>query len=391
MPLRISMTLFLFPFVGLGLPPQNETKEPKEPPAVVELIEDDTDGFIKQLNNDGAGLDGTQIGQEMRDVYSGVSSIRVTPFQRYTARIQGWNYPIVEKPQEGQYRYIRFAWKRIDGPGMMIQLHSNGSWNQRYLAGKRSALTAAWGPVLQIADNIPSAWTVVTRDLYKDFGPLTIHGFALTPMDGGAVGLFDHVYLGRSIEDLDRASAVAFGKTPLKEPLTLIQLGKLWADLGKADMKAAGSALRKLVAGRKESVPYLHRMLSMKPLESDVKQIARWIQDLDDYEFQIRETAYRGLDNLGDAAIRHLQLGRAQAGSPEHRNRIEALLKNRGVAEGELTNEQLRLVRAVRVLEWAGTAEALQALDALTKDPPDTSFLPEIRQARERLGQGLKR
>src|SRR5262249_30636502 len=156
------------------------------------------------------GLDATQVRVELRDFYSGVSSLRVTPFQRFRARIAGWEYPIVEKPQAGQYRYLRFAWKRDGGAGIMIQLHSNGSWNQRYYAGTRSNQTATWGPMIEVTPKLPGEWTVVTRDLFKDFGAVTLHGIALTPMEGGVAGYFDHIYLGRSIEDLDRASDEAF-------------------------------------------------------------------------------------------------------------------------------------------------------------------------------------
>ena len=126
----------------------------------------------------------------------------------------------------------------------------------------------------------------------------------------------------------------------------------------------------------------MQKMLRMTPLDGDAKKIARLIQDLDADDFAVRETAQRELDKLGDTIIRHLQQARANASSQELRNRIEAILKNRGVAEGEVTNEQLRLIRAIRVLEWAGTAEALTALDALTKEPPDANLLPDLRTAR---------
>src|SRR5436853_5879466 len=76
----------------------------------IELFDDADDAFLKQFNNDDGGLANTQISREQRDVYSGVASIRVTPFQRFTSRLQGWNFPIVEKPQAGQYRYLRFGW-----------------------------------------------------------------------------------------------------------------------------------------------------------------------------------------------------------------------------------------------------------------------------------------
>jgi hypothetical protein len=358
--------------------------------ASVELFEDDADALIKQLSNDGGGFDGAEATRELRDVYSGVASIRVTPFQRFGSGIQGWNYPIVEKPQAGQYRYLRFAWKRVGAQGIMIQLHSNGSWNQRYLAGARSKQTLTWGPMLVLPDNNPIEWSVVTRDLFKDFGPMTLQGLALTPMDGGGFGLFDHFYLGATIDDLDRASADAFGKTPLKAALTLLELGELWEDLARAETAPSGKAVRKLLAGRKESVPYLATMLRTKPQQLDVAKITRWIDELGDEDFGTREAAYRALDKLGAPAIQHLQTARPKAKSQEHRGRIEELLKKRDALDGKLTSDQHRLIRGVRVLEWAATAEALQALETLTKAPPDHVVLPDIRAARERLAKVLK-
>jgi hypothetical protein len=372
----------------LGPAAAQQANGPKAP-AVVELFEDDADAFIKQLNNDGGGLAGSDATREQRDVYSGVASIRVTPFQRFGSRIQGWNYPIVEKPHAGQYRYLRFAWKRVGAQGIMIQLHSNGSWNQRLLAGARSNQTLNWGPLLVLPDNNPIEWAVVTRDLFKDFGPMTLQGLALTPMEAG-FGLFDHFYLGATIDDLDRASADAFGKTPLKAPLTLLQLGELWEDLARAETAPSGKAVRKLLAGRKESVPYLATMLRTKRPKEDTAKIARWIDELGDEDFSAREAAYLALDKLGDPAIPHLQAARSKAKSQEHRGRIEELLKLRGALDGALTNEQLRLIRAVRVLEWAATAESLQALEALTNAPPDDAVLPDIRAARERLAKIMK-
>jgi hypothetical protein len=359
-------------------------------PAVVPLFEDDAEPFIKQLNNDGAP-DAPAGQAELRDVYSGVAGLRVAPFQRFASRLQGWNYPIVEKPKAGQYRYLRFAWKRVQGPGIMIQLHSNGSWNQRFLAGTRSNQTLNWGPVLTLSGKNPSEWTVVTRDLFKDFGPLTLQGIAFTPMDGGGHGLFDHIYLGAAIDDLDRASADAFGKTPLKEPLTLLQLGELWEDLASGDVKPAGAAVRKLLAGRKESVPYLATMLRSKRPALDAKKVGRWIDELADEDFVTRESAFKALGKLGDPVIPHLQAAQARATSPEHRGRIEELLRQLGGLGAGLTSAQLHLLRAVRVLEWSQTPEALRALETLTKSPPDDVLLPDIRAARERLAKVVQK
>src|SRR4051794_22973298 len=88
------------------------------PPAVLELLEDDVEGLIAQLTAD----QGTRIGRDFRDFYSGVCSIRVAPLQGYTSLVKGWSHVIAEKPGPGEYRYLRFAWKRVGGDGIMIQL-----------------------------------------------------------------------------------------------------------------------------------------------------------------------------------------------------------------------------------------------------------------------------
>ena len=56
-----------------------------------------------------------------------------------------------------------------------------------------------------VAPEAPTEWTVVTRDLYKDFGALHVNGISLRILGQGEA-LFDHVYLGRTIEDLDKLS-----------------------------------------------------------------------------------------------------------------------------------------------------------------------------------------
>lgn len=353
----------------------------------VQLFEDDADALVKELN---AGAADGKATPELRDVYSGSAAIRVTPFQRFSAQMPGWDYPIVENPKKGQYRYLRFAWKRVDGPGIMIQLHAPDDWNQRLLAGKRSEQTINWGPALRVAEQNPTEWTVVTRDLFKDFGPMRLRGLALTPMDGGGHALFDHFYLGASTADLDRASADAFGKVPLEEPLTTLELGELWQDLA-SDAAPAGKAMRKLLAGRKESVVYLAAMLRTKRDAVDAAKVARLIAQLGADDFATREAAGRELNRFGTAINSHLRDALGKTKSAEHRVRLEELLKECCGVDGSLDNGQLRIVRAVRILEWTGSAESLQALEQLAKAPPDDAVAPDIRAARDRLAKSLKR
>jgi hypothetical protein len=361
-----------------------EGPRPAGPPAVVELLEDDTEGLIAQLS----GADGgAQVSRDFRDFYSGVCSVRVTPLQRYFPHIKGWNYPIAAKPGPGEYRYLRFAWKRVGGAGIMIQLHNSvGSWNQRYVAGQRSPITATWGPAIVLTDANPTEWVVVTRDLFKDFGPMRFTGFALTPMDGGSAALFDHFYLGRTVEDLDQVSAATFGKVPLRGPLTLAALQKLWVDLAAEDVAAAGRAVRTLTAGRKDSVAFLRQRLGERPSLVSEKQIRAWIADLDDNAFRVRETASRALDKLGEAAVPFLQKAFAAPGSGESRRRLGKLLAARAAErEGKLSAERARLLRGVRVLEWAGTPEARRALEELADSTQAGGVAEDARQALARL------
>jgi hypothetical protein len=354
------------------------------PPAVVELLEDDTARLIAQLSGADAGA---RIDRDFRDFYSGVCSVRVTPFQRYHPQPRGWDFVIAEKPGPKQYRYLRFAWKRVGGAGTMIQLHnSNNSWNQRYFAGRRSPQTAGWGPAIAVSDAVPTEWVVVTRDLFKDFGPMRITGLALTPMDGGSAGLFDHFYLGRTVEDLDRASAAAFGKTARREPLPPAALEKLWRDLASEDVAAAGQAVRTLAAGRRDSVAYLRQRLREVRPAAGGKQIRAWLADLDHNTFRVRESASRALDRLGEAAVPWLQRAAAAPQSPESQRRVQELLRKRAAEqEGKLSPERARLLRAVRVLEWAGTVAARRALEELADNAQAGVVAEDARQALARL------
>jgi hypothetical protein len=82
----------------------------------------------------------------------------------------------------------------------MIELAGDGKWpptgepKWRYYAGKN---TTRWAAV-QVAADAPADWTVVTRDLWKDFGSFTLTGLAPTAMGGEA--LFDRIELLRTLD-----------------------------------------------------------------------------------------------------------------------------------------------------------------------------------------------
>ncbi len=172
------------------------TKPPEQPHP---LFEDQAE-FVAALTQGGgaATLDGEQK-------YSGATSARVTPDQKFNPAMPGWSLKIRENPAAGEYRYLRFAWKKQGGSAICLQLNHDGQWGPaapggasfRYHSGPAGP---CYGASLAIDAALPEDWEVVTRDLFADFGEFTLTGIALSPVDG-EFGLFDHVYLGTSVED----------------------------------------------------------------------------------------------------------------------------------------------------------------------------------------------
>jgi hypothetical protein len=346
------------------------------PGPVVELFEDDTP-LVKHIT---AADRGAQIERHAGDAFSGVFCLRVTPLQRYHPIIPGWNYPIVEKPGKGQYRYLRFAWKSVGGRGIMLQLSERGNWEgRRYVAGVNSVGWAA----RQVAAQAPKEWTLVTRDLFADFGPMTLTGMAFTPMDGTA-GLYDHIYLARSLEDLDRMDAPLLRKKP-QEELSPEKLKALWRDLAASDLATAYAAQWTWVAAGKQAVPFFRERLPTKMLAERQERVAGLLKDLDDDRFVTREKATTALRKMGPAIELTLRKALEQPASLEARRRMGVLLE--AIERGEATRppEDLRLLRAVRVLELIGTPDARQALNDLVERAPDSDAGQEARLAVQRL------
>jgi hypothetical protein len=183
-----------------------QTKDEPAPAGVVELLEDRTDFLIDNLHNNGAA-DASIAETNKETFFSGVCSLSITEFQRFNAQIPGWKYEIAENPKPGQFRYVRFAWKRTEAPGIMLQFHAWPNTWHRYYAGTVSDDTQAWGPMTRVAEDPPRQWELITRDLFKDFGPMTITGIGFSAMEGPSHAYFDHIYLGRTIEDLDGVTA----------------------------------------------------------------------------------------------------------------------------------------------------------------------------------------
>lgn len=139
------------------------------------------------------------------EAHSGTAALAITPPQRWNLALPGWNHRVKETPGPGEFRYLRFAWRSRGGDGVMIELAGDGRWPPaekplwRYYSGRN---TTGWAAV-QVAEERPDEWTVVTRNLWQDFGEFTLTGIAPTAMGGEAQ--FDRIELLRTLDVRDAA------------------------------------------------------------------------------------------------------------------------------------------------------------------------------------------
>lgn len=361
-------------------PPQSEPAplpvgDAKKP--VVSLLEDDSHLLIPYLTNDqDYNGRGALAAVEDLDVFAGASALRVGPLQRFRAEVPGWSFPVRETPKAGEFRYIRFAWKKVGGTSITLQLHTTepaANWRlMNYYAGKKFF---GWN-LVQVSETMPTEWTVVTRDLFKDFGKRTITGLAYTTTDG-THGLFDHILLGRTVEDLDKVTDAALGKVKPDKPLAGKDRDEAWADLWGRERAKAGQAIGRFLAAAPDQVGYVRERLAAEMGTAEQQReraatITRLIGELNADKFDTREAAEDVLRTFGTAAEPAL-LAATKSESAEVRFRARRLLLALWLDGGESLTA-VRATRVVRVLERAGTADAKSLLTKLAEGEFGTAY-----------------
>ena len=198
-----------------------------------------------------------------------------------------------------------------------------------------------------MSDKAPAAWSLVTIDLFKDFGERTLTGIAFT-IHGGA-GSFDHVYLGRTIDDLDRIDVGNVGGKLVD--LQPEELQRLWQELDADDASVAYRAFWRMVAGRERTVEFIKsRLPNAQAASHEDGKLSALIRNLDSDTFAIREDAFAELKKNLAAAT---PLLKAHAGASR---RYWAALKSwtwKGTATirhyGSSTTFNLQSVRGIVV------------------------------------------
>jgi RNA polymerase sigma factor (sigma-70 family) len=242
--------------------------------------------------------------------------------------------------------------------------------------GKRLATAAASGAVL--------LWDATGKQERQFSARGAVHALAFSPN-------------GKRLATAGADGAVLWDLTRDEKPLpkdfklTEKDLKALWADLASDEGGKVYGALRLLRADPARAVPFLQERLKPKAKAADQKKLERLIAELDSDEFKKREEATNELEKLGGQAESALRKALAGKPSLEVRLRVQRLLKRLGGEGRALSAEQQRDVRAVRVLEQAGTPQAKKLLEALVKESPDWWVTREARAALERLSQRDKK
>jgi hypothetical protein len=147
--------------------------------------------------------------------FAGQRAICVTrPAQ--CAALPGLPARIREFPMAGEYRYLRFAWKKPGtGPIAFVLWGQAPNRKFHYFAGKRI------GPketVKSISlDKPPREWAVVERDLFADFGQLNVSALTLVTPPGEAA-FFDAIELSSKPWGATRAPKEPVAVTNIAPP-----------------------------------------------------------------------------------------------------------------------------------------------------------------------------
>lgn len=166
------------------------------------------------------------------------------------------------------------------------------------------------------------------------------------------------------------------------------ELGTLWTDLGTADPVLADRTIAALVAKPAQTVPFLKERLQPVP-RPDPRRLARLMANLDNDRFSVRENATEELERLGEVAEVALRQALAGKPAPEARRRIDRVLETNKRHRLHPPPDQLRLARAVEVLEQIGDPAARQLLATLARGAPAAPVTRDAEGALHRLVQRL--
>jgi hypothetical protein len=159
----------------------------------------------------------------------------------------------------------------------------------------------------------------------------------------------------------------------------------LWADLASTDGAKVYRAIWALRDDAKSAAALLREKLPPPPA-ADEKRVRQLVAGLDADAFADREKATKELLALGTPVLPLLRMWQSESGSAEVRRRLRDTVERLTRRD----SADIRLTRAVQVLELAATAEARQLLRDWSAGAPTVSLAEDARAALARLEQADK-
>jgi RNA polymerase sigma factor (sigma-70 family) len=178
------------------------------------------------------------------------------------------------------------------------------------------------------------------------------------------------------------AAGESWGKS-----LSPAELDTAWSALAGDDGVAAYRAIHRLAAAPAQAIPFLAIHLHVTPPVNEM-QIAQWIADLDSDDFKKRARAVSELEKQEEGVAEPYRKVLEGKPSLEVKRRVSELLEKHERAWVSPNPERLRVLRALEVLELAGTAETRGVLETLARGTPASGLTIQAKAALKRLAQG---
>ena len=142
----------------------------------------------------------------------------------------------------------------------------------------------------------------------------------------------------------------------------------MWADLADMDGMKAFEAMAVMMDMPKETVTLLTKKLQPVP-RADPALLAQLVTDLDHKTFGVRQKATVDLEKLAGQARAELEKAFVKPASAEAHSRLKRLLDR--LDNQAASADEVRVVRALEILERLGTPEARELLQVLAGGAPE--------------------
>ena len=241
--------------------------------------------------------------------------------------------------------------------------------------GKVLAAASAGDPVVRL-------WDVASGRQRRRLAATSagVRALALSP-DGLTLALAsgNRVYLWNvSTRDLGK----------LGEPVALsaAEMKTAWHDLASKDQAQAESAFRKLATAQNHALEFFKKQVRAIAVPFvDKKAVQKWLSELDNPTFALRQRASKELAKLGELIQPDLEKYLATKPSLEGSRRAQKLLER--LHDPELTPDRLRCLKTIEILEILRTPQAQRLLEEIAQD----GLINQIRIAAQESLERLKR